>query len=141
MRNKNKKTIMMLLFVLLVIVVAGEKPIKTEAKTTDGTYYFLPCMTTKFHVKNNRLTLKVSKDGDSGITKKNDKDYKKYKLTVKESKNCKYILKKYDMFTGKSNRKSVDYSDFKKLIASDRSFYKKRGIMPMLYSIVYAFAK
>lgn len=123
MKNKIKKIIMTVSFVLLIIVMTGETPVKTEAKVKDGTYCFPSWMVTKFQVKNNRLTLKVSKAGDSGITRKNDKDYKKYKFTVKASKNCKYILKKYDRLTGESNSKSVDCSDFEKLIARERFFY------------------
>lgn len=51
MRRKFKKLIMTLSIVLLVIAMAGEKPIKSEAKTKNGTYYFLPCMATKFQKK------------------------------------------------------------------------------------------
>lgn len=68
----------------------------------------------------------MSKAGNnSGIIKKYDKDYKGYKLKVRVSKNCKYILKNYDILTGKSNSRNVKYADVKKSIANDRSIYKK----------------
>lgn len=126
MENKIKNIIMTLSFVLFMIAMVGGNPIRSEAKVKDGTYYFQPCMATKFQVKNNRLILKVSKaSNNSGIIKKYDKDYKGYKLKVKASKNCKYILRNYDIFTGKSNSRNVKYADVKKLIVHDRSIYKK----------------
>lgn len=70
MKSRIKNIFMILSFALLIITMTIEKPIRSEAATQDGTYYFSTSMTTKFQVKNNKLTLKVSKNDDSGITKK-----------------------------------------------------------------------
>lgn len=127
MKNKIKNIIITLSFVLFMIAMIGGNPIRSEAKVKDGTYNFSSCMVTKFQVKNNRLTLKVSKDDTSGITKTNDENYKKYKLTVKVSKNCKYRWEEFQRMTGESNSGKSNYRKVKKSIAEDRAFYKQSG--------------
>lgn len=127
MKNKLKEIIMTLSLVLLVFAMAGGKSIKAEAKTVkDGAYYFSSTSTTKFQIKNNKLTLKVAKDG-TGITKVGDESFKKYKLTLKVSKNCKYRQKYYGRSTGESSVENMDYSGIKKAIAWDRQSYKETG--------------
>lgn len=127
MKTKIKNIIMTLSFVLLIIAMVGENPIRSEAKVKDGTYYFSPCMVTKFQVKNNKLTLKVSKDDDTGITKKNNESYKKYKLTANVSKNCKYRWEMFHRMTGESEVANSSYKEIKESIAWDRSTYKQSG--------------
>lgn len=128
MRRKIKNVIMLLSFLLLVVTIVERQTIQIEAGTKDGTYYFSSCYATKFQVKNNKLTLKVSKSDDSGITKKNDDNYKKYKLTLKVSKNCKYILEEYYRMTGESSRRRGSYSDVQESVAFDRAYYKSYGV-------------
>ena len=127
MKTKIKNIIMTLSFVLFIIAMVGENPIKCEAKVKNGTYYFSSCMVTKFQVKNNKLTLKVSKDDDYGITKKNNESYKKYKLTVNVSKNCKYKSEWFHRMTGESEVANSSYKEVKKSIEGDRSAYKQSG--------------
>lgn len=118
---------MILSFVLLVIVAVGKNPIQAEAGTQDGTYYFSPVMTTKFQIKNNKLSLKVSESDPSGITKKGDEKYKKYSLKLKVSKNCKYCMEDFNRGTGKRDVQQSNYNDVKDSIKWERDAYVKDG--------------
>lgn len=127
MKNNFKNMILALSFALLVIAMAGGNFVSAQAAAKDGTYYFSSCMTTKFKVKNNKLTLKVSIADTSGITKKNDENYKKYKLSLKVSKDCKYSSAWFNRLDGKTTKANSSYSEVKESIDYDRSNYKNTG--------------
>lgn len=127
MGNKIKKYFMMLSLAILVVATVGGKAAKVEAKVKDGTYCFSSFMATKFQVKNSKLILKVSKSDSEGITKKNDKKYKKYEFSAKVSKSCKYRWEYFERGTGKSDGGSTTYNDVKKSIKEDRASYIKNG--------------
>lgn len=95
--------------------------------TSINSDYDASCMTTKFQFKNSKLTLKVSKEDNMGITRKNDENSKKYKLTMKVSKNCKYRWEEFYRMTRESDSGKSNYRDVKKSIMGDRDFYKETG--------------
>lgn len=113
--------------ILLIIVIIAGNTARTEAKIQDGKYNFSPCMVTKFQVKDSILVLKTDKNNTSGITKGNNKNYKKYKLKIKVAKNCKYRFMEYNRGTGESYSGKTDYQEVKKAINEDKNFYKKYG--------------
>lgn len=95
--------------------------------TSINSDYDASCMTTKFQFKNSKLALKVSKEDNMGITRKNDENSKKYKLTMKVSKNCKYRWEEFYRMTRESDSGKSNYRDVKKSIMGDRDFYKETG--------------
>lgn len=122
MKNKFKSLFVMIAFVLLVVVMAGGTTVKAASAVADGSYYFSSCMVTKFQVKNNKLTLKISKKDDTGI-ENGDGSYKKYKLEVKVAKDCKYLWEDFVRGTGESSSGKTTYAEMKKAIKGDRDFY------------------
>lgn len=91
------------LIVVSVVLLAASMPARAAAKVQDGKYYFSPCVVTKFQIKDRILVLKIDKADSTGINKNNNKNYKKYKLKVKVSKNCKYRFMDYHRMTGESS--------------------------------------
>ena len=81
-----KKMIRQLLFAFAFIITAfimvNVSFVDAKAKVKDGTYYFSSAYTSKFKVKNNKLTIKMK--GKYGkITKKGNSSFSKKKITVK----------------------------------------------------------
>ena len=128
MKKIFKAFTMTLLLVLLVSASVSANPARAEAKVSDGIYGFTPSHVTKFQIKDGTMTLKVDKADLYGITKKNDQEYKSYKLKAKVSKNCKYVTETYVRGIGElDSRKITDYNEIKSIIDMERNFYKESG--------------
>jgi len=127
MNTKIKNFLIAVSIVLLTVAMPASNTARAEAKVQDGKYYFSPCMVTKFQIKDGVLVLKIDKADATGISKNNNKNYKKYKLKVKVSKNCKYRFMDYNRMTGDSLTGKMDYKEMKNAIKGDRDFYKESG--------------
>lgn len=125
MKNIRGKVIILFSIFLATFVIIAVNPVYADAKVKNGTYYFSSCMTTTFKVKGGKMTLKVT--GTEGITKKGSSSFKKKKMTVKVAKNCKYYNSYFMRGTGESGKSKSTYSQVKKNISFDRSWYKENG--------------
>lgn len=126
MNTKIKNFLIAVSIVLLAAAMPANNTARAEAKVQDGKYCFSPCMVTKFQIKDRVLVLKIDKTDTTGISKNNN-NYKKYKLKVKVSKNCKYRFMDYNRMTGDSLTGKMDYKEMKNAIKGDRDFYKESG--------------
>ena len=128
MRNVKKLFVCLAMLLCVLAPVLGYSN-SVQAKSKETTYYFSSCEVSKFNLKNNKLTIVIDKKmkNRNGIYKKGHKKNKKYKVTYKVAKNCKWVEESFCRGNGKSERKKSTYKKVKKSIQFDHSFSKEWG--------------
>lgn len=84
-------------------------------------------------MKNNKLTISTDKyiEDEVGIFKKGNVYNKKYKVTFKVAKNCKWVETSLNRYNGEKSSNKSSYTGVKKKIQFDRSSYKKVDLVQM----------
>lgn len=128
MRNVKKLFMGWALVVCILASVLGYSN-SAQAKSKKTTYYFSSCEVTKFNLKNNKLTIATDKrsKNKTGIYIEGNEKNKKYKVTYKVAKNCKWVEATFSRYNGKSSSSKSTYKNVKKCIKFDRNWYKENG--------------
>ncbi len=128
MRNVRKLLMGLALVVCVIASVLGYSN-SAQAKSKKTTYFFSSNDITKFQLKNNKLTIVSDKKSEHkiGIYRKENENKKKYKVTYKVAKNCKWVGVYYH--GGKFYSSKSSYKNVKKNIKYDHNWYKETGNM------------
>lgn len=128
MGNGKRILIRMILTLCMLASVLGySNSIQAKAKKT--TYYFASYEVTQFKLKKNKLTIETDKNivDKTGIFKKGNEQSKKYKMTFKVAKNCKWVEAEFNRYNGSNSSSKSTYKKVRERIQFDRSWYKESG--------------